>query len=54
MASQAAAGAMRQMHSKNVGNRIELMKWSNRMDLMVCSNDKGIKLKLKSFQKAER
>lgn len=45
----AASGAMRQIHSKNVGYRIEQMKWSNRMDLLVVSNDRG-KNFIKNFQ----
>lgn len=40
-AAVVASGAIRQIHSKNVGYRIEQMKWSNRMDLLVVSNDRG-------------
>lgn len=32
---------MRHIGTKNLGFKIELMKWSNRMDLLAYSNDKG-------------
>lgn len=33
---------MRNIGAKNFGFNIELMKWSNRMDLIAFSNNKGI------------
>lgn len=36
------ASDMRLIQSKNVGYKIEIMKWSNRMDLLAVSNDKGM------------
>lgn len=35
------SSSMRLNHSKNIGYKIEIMKWSNRMDLLAISNDKG-------------
>lgn len=32
---------MRSVGSKSFGFKIELMKWSNRMDLLAFSNEKG-------------
>lgn len=35
------SSSMRLNQSKNIGYKIEIMKWSNRMDLLAISNDKG-------------
>jgi len=32
---------MRQTGAKNLGYKIEIMEWSNKMDLLAISNDKG-------------
>lgn len=37
----APSSSMRQIAAKAVGFKIEIMKWSNRMDLLAISNDKG-------------
>lgn len=33
--------SMKQIGSRNVGFRIGIMEWSNKMDLIAVSNDKG-------------
>lgn len=35
------SASMRSVGSKSFGFKIELMKWSNRMDLLAFSNEKG-------------
>lgn len=40
--NMAPSSSMRQIAAKAVGFKIEIMKWSNRMDLLAISNDKGI------------
>lgn len=43
---------MRLNHSKNIGYKVEIMKWSNRMDLLALSNDKGeVIVQRMNFQK---
>lgn len=36
------ASAMKQISSRNVGFKIELMQWSDKMDLIAISTDKGL------------
>lgn len=36
------ASAMKQISSRNVGFKIELMEWSDKMDLIAISTDKGL------------
>lgn len=33
--------AMKQIGVKNMGNQVDLMEWSNKMDLIAIGNEKG-------------
>ena len=35
------SSTLKYISQKNVGYKIEIMKWSNRMDLLAIGNDKG-------------
>lgn len=46
------ASAMKQISSRNVGFKIELMQWSDKMDLIAISTDKGLnnQKKIKNYK----
>jgi anaphase-promoting complex subunit 4 len=38
--------AMKQIGNKNVGFKVDIVEWSNKMDLIALSNEKGDNLNL--------
>jgi hypothetical protein len=38
----AAPNAMKQIGNKNIGVKLEIVEWSNKMDLLAFSNEKGV------------